>query len=52
MSSMQFGMLALFAGTCPTAPLLGLLYGMMEIRLNAFKLCYMVKRPQWTPCKL
>jgi hypothetical protein len=42
----QFGMLALFAGTCPIAAVLALLYGMMEIRVNAMKLCYMVQRPE------
>ena len=38
------------AGTCPIAPLLALIYGTTEIRVNAAKLCYLVQRPEWTPC--
>ena len=46
----QFGFLALFAPACPLAPLIALLNNVIEIRMDALKVCTLYRRPVWTRC--
>eukprot|EP01052_Picozoa_sp_SAG31_P014605 SAG31_NODE_914_length_11058_cov_13.316270_6_plen_726_part_00 len=45
----QYGYVALFAPAYSLAPLLALLNNIIEIRVDAIKLCYATQRPQWKP---
>ena len=45
--AIQFGYLALFSPAYPLAPLLAFLNNVFEIRVDANKLCYSVRRPDW-----
>lgn len=44
--AIQFGYLALFAPSCPLAPMLALLNNVTEIRTDAIKVCSMFRRPK------
>ena len=43
----QYGYVALFAPAYSLAPLLALINNIIEIRVDAIKLCYATQRPQW-----
>ena len=45
--AIQFGYLALFSPIYPLAPLLALGNNIVELRVDATYLCYMVRRPRW-----
>jgi hypothetical protein len=46
--AIQFGYLALFSPVYPLAAFLALLNNILEIRVDAAKLCYATRRPTWT----
>ena len=46
----QFGFLALFAPACPLAPALALVNNVIEIRMDAWKVCTLYRRPVWQRC--
>eukprot|EP01043_Picozoa_sp_COSAG02_P010530 COSAG02_NODE_371_length_23642_cov_21.655227_13_plen_433_part_00 len=45
--AIQYGYLALFSPAYPLAPLLALLNNIVEIRVDAKKLCSSMRRPKW-----
>lgn len=45
--AIQYGYLALFSPAYPLAPLLALLNNIVEIRVDATKLCTSMRRPRW-----
>jgi hypothetical protein len=46
----QFGFLALFAPACPLAPLIALANNVIELRMDAIKVCTLYRRPVWARC--
>jgi len=49
--AIQYGYLALFSPAYPLAPLLALINNIVEIRVDAMKLCHAFRRPKWEPCE-
>ena len=49
--AIQFGYLALFSPAYPLAPLLALLNNILEIRVDASKLCRTMRRPKFEVCE-
>eukprot|EP01043_Picozoa_sp_COSAG02_P039593 COSAG02_NODE_3139_length_7297_cov_371.401223_3_plen_1215_part_00 len=47
--AIQFGYLALFSPVYPLAPLMALANNILEIRIDAAKLCSVCRRPEWRP---
>jgi hypothetical protein len=45
----QYGYVAIFAPAYPLAPVLALINNVVEIRVDAIKLCHATQRPVWTP---
>ena len=50
-TAIQFGYLALFSPAYPLAPLLALLNNILEIRVDASKLCRTMRRPKFEVCE-
>ena len=46
--AIQYGYVALFAPAYPLAPILSAINNVIEIRVDAMKLCYTCQRPLWT----
>ena len=46
--AIQFGYLALFSPVYPLAAFLALLNNILEVRVDAAKMCYATRRPTWT----
>jgi hypothetical protein len=49
--AIQFGYLVLFSPAYPLAPLLALANNILEIRVDAWKLCHTMRRPVWVQCE-
>ena len=46
--AVQYGYVALFAPAYPLAPILSMINNIIEIRVDAMRLCYACQRPTWT----